>query len=220
MLNSEIIRHFTGNLLPAELKIILYGVFVTSLFFIANPVFYSIMFAVIFLLLFMIPLRILKKGWIPISIFLTFTFFSNLLFRHGKVIFTAGPLIFTAEGLTDASVKTARILFMIAGAKLLTGTTSVESLTRALGSLLKPLQHAGIPVNEFLSTMGLTIKSLPVLKEQFLSMYRERLQQGNIRGFRYRAKIMSAFLLPLFVKSIQAPEQFFEEKQGDEKQIS
>ena len=161
-------------------------------------------------------MKILKKGWIPISIFLTFTFFSNLLFRHGKVLCTAGPLIVTAEGLTDASVKTMRILFMIAGAKLLTGTTSVETLTRAFGRVLSPLQHAGIPVNEFISTMGLTLKSLPVLKEQFLTMYRERMQQGTIRGFLNRARIVSAFLLPLFVKSIQTPEQFFEENKKDE----
>lgn len=200
-----------------ELKIILYVIFIVGLFFIDNPVFYWIIFAVIFLLLFKIPMKILKKGWIPISIFLTFTFFSNLLFRHGKVLCTAGPLIITAEGLTDASVKTMRILFMIAGAKLLTGTTSVESLARAFGRVLSPLQHAGIPVNEFISTMGLTLKSLPVLKEQFLTMYRERMQQGTIRGFRNRARVVSAFLMPLFVKSIQTPEQFFEEKQKDEK---
>ena len=105
---------------------------------------------------------------------------------------------------------------MIAGAKLLTGTTSVESLARALGRLLKPLQHAGIPVNEFISTMGLTLQSLPVLKEQFLTMYRERMQQGTVRGFRNRARVVSAFLMPLFVKSIQTPEQFFEKKKKDE----
>jgi len=203
-------------LLP-ELKIILYVIFVVGLFFIDDPVYYWIIFAIIFPLLFKIPMKILKKGWIPISIFLTFTFFSNLLFRHGKVLYTAGPLIVTAEGLTDASIKTMRILFMIAGAKLLTGTTSVESLTRAFGRVLKPLQHAGIPVNEFISTMGLTLKSIPVLKEQFLTMYRERVQQGTIHGFVNRARIVSAFLLPLFVKSIQTPEQFFEENKKDEK---
>jgi energy-coupling factor transport system permease protein len=192
-------------------------IFVVGLFSIDNPVFYWIIFAVIFLLLFKIPMKILKKGWIPITIFLTFTFFSNLLFRPGKVLCTAGPLIITAEGLTDASVKTMRILFMIAGAKLLTGTTSVESLAGAFGRLLKPLQHAGIPVNEFISTMGLTLKSLPVLKEQFLTMYRERMQQGTIRGFRNRARVVSAFLMPLFVKSIQTPEQFFEENKKDER---
>lgn len=199
-----------------ELKIILYVIFVAGLFFIDNPVFYWIIFAVICLLLFTIPMKILKKGWIPISLFLTFTFFSNLLFRHGKVLCTAGPLVVTSEGLTDASVKTIRILFMIAGAKLMTGTTSVESLARAFGRLLKPLQHAGIPVNEFISTMGLTLKSLPVIREQFLTMYRVRMQQGTIRGFRNRARVVSAFLMPLFVKSIQTPEQFFEKKKKDE----
>jgi energy-coupling factor transport system permease protein len=202
-------------LLP-ELKIILYVIFVAGLFFLDNPVFYWIIFAVICLLLFTIPMKILKKGWIPISLFLTFTFFSNLLFRHGKVLCTAGPLIVTSEGLTDASVKTIKILFMIAGAKLMTGTTSVESLARAFGRLLKPLQHAGIPVNEFISTMGLTLKSLPVIREQFLTMYRVRMQQGTIRGFRNRARVVSAFLMPLFVKSIQTPEQFFEKKKKDE----
>jgi energy-coupling factor transport system permease protein len=191
-------------------------IFVAGLFFLDNPVFYWIIFAVICLLLFTIPMKILKKGWIPISLFLTFTFFSNLLFRHGKVLCTAGPLIVTSEGLSDASVKTIRILFMIAGAKLMTGTTSVESLARAFGRLLKPLQHAGIPVNEFISTMGLTLKSLPVIREQFLTMYRVRMQQGTIRGFRNRARVVSAFLMPLFVKSIQTPEQFFEKKKKDE----
>jgi energy-coupling factor transport system permease protein len=191
-------------------------IFVAGLFFLDNPVFYWIIFAVICLLLFTIPMKILKKGWIPISLFLTFTFFSNLLFRHGKVLCTAGPLIVTSEGLTDASVKTIKILFMIAGAKLMTGTTSVESLARAFGRLLKPLQHAGIPVNEFISTMGLTLKSLPVIREQFLTMYRVRMQQGSIRGFRNRARVVSAFLMPLFVKSIQTPEQFFEKKKKDE----
>jgi hypothetical protein len=55
-----------------------------------------------------------------------------------------------------------------------------------------------------------------VLREQFLTMYRERMQQGTIRGFLNRARIVSAFLLPLFVKSIQTPEQFFEENKKDE----
>jgi energy-coupling factor transport system permease protein len=200
-----------------ELKIIFYVIFVVVLFFIDKPVFHLIIFAVLFFLLFKIPIKILKKGWIPISIFLTFTFFSNLLFRHGKVLFTAGPLIVTAEGLTDASVKTMRILFMIAGAKLLTGTTSVETLSRAFGRVLSPLQHAGIPVNEFISTMGLTLNSLPVLKEQFLTMYRERMQQETIRGFLNRARVVSGFLVPLFVKSIQTPEQFFEKIKKDER---
>jgi len=195
--------------LPPELKIILYLFFVASLFFIDTLIFYGCASVIILVLLFTIPLRFIKKGWIPILILLTFTFFSNLLFRHGKVLFTAGPLIITGEALTDASVKTMRIVFMIAGAKLLTGTTSAESLMRAFGRILKPLQHVGIPVDEFVSTMGLTIQSLPVLKEQFLAMYGERMRQGRICGFWNSARVVMGLIMPLFVKSLQAPEQFF-----------
>jgi energy-coupling factor transport system permease protein len=206
--------------LPPELKIILYLCFVVSLFFIDSLIFYSCTSVIIFMLLCTIPGRFIKKGWVPILVLLAFTFLSNLLFRHGKVLFVAGPLIITTEALTDASVKTTRILFMIAGAKLLTGTTSAESLMRAFGRILKPLQHVGIPVNEFFSTMGLTIQSLPALKDQFMSMYGERMRQGKICGFWNCARVATGLIIPLFVKGLQAPEQFFADSKKDEKSMT
>jgi energy-coupling factor transport system permease protein len=99
---------------------------------------------------------------------------------------------------------------MIAGAKILVATTQIELLVGGFGKLLKPLERLGIPVVEFFSTMGLTMKSLPILKEQVAEMYREKIKEGNITGFWARARIVSMLLLPLFVKSIQSPENFFE----------
>ncbi len=55
---------------------------------------------------------------------------------------------------------------MIAGAKILTATTTTESLINAFGKILKPLERLGVPVNEFFSTMGLSIRSLPRIKDQ------------------------------------------------------
>lgn len=106
---------------------------------------------------------------------------------------------------------------MIAGAKILTATTGMESLLHALGKILKPLNYLGVPVNEFLSTMLLTTKSLPKLKEQIVNNYREKMHNGNIRGFWNRVKIISAFLLPLFVKSIRSPKNVFESNAQDER---
>lgn len=193
------------------LKIIAYLLFVICIFLIDNLLLIGMIFLITFFILLCItPVKIIVRGWIPIIVLLMFTFISNLLFRHGEVIFLAGPLVVTSEGLTDASVKTARILLMIAGAKLMTSTTSPESLVRAFGRILKPLQLAGIPVNEFTSTMGLTIKSLPLLKEQFLNIYREKVLRGNVRGFWNRARIAAGLLMPLFIQSIRAPERFLE----------
>jgi len=157
-----------------------------------------------------IPLKSLKSGWIPIGLFLLFTFVSNMLFQHGKILYSAGPVIITEEGLHISLIRTMRVFFMIAGAKILVATTQIELLVGGFGKLLKPLERLGIPVVEFFSTMGLTMKSLPILKEQVAEMYREKIKEGNITGFWARARIVSMLLLPLFVKSIQSPENFFE----------
>jgi len=133
-----------------------------------------------------------------------------MIFQHGRILCSIGPIFITEEGLTIASMRTMRVFFMIAGAKILTATTSMELLVGALGNILKPLGHLGIPVVDFFSTMGLTMKSLPRLKDQVREAYKEKVKEGNARGFWGRIKLISMLLMPLFVKSIQSPEGFFE----------
>jgi len=172
---------------------------------------YLVIFAGISVLLFRIPLKSLKSGWIPISLFLLFTFISNLLFQHGKIVYSVGPVTITKEGLTLASIRTMRVFFMIAGAKILTATTPVESLVDGMGKILRPFEKFGIPVSDFISTMALTMKTLPRLKDHIGEIYREKKKEGKIRGFWDKAKLISIIMMPLFVKSIQSPESFFEQ---------
>jgi energy-coupling factor transport system permease protein len=197
-------------LLP-EIKILFYIAFIVGLFFIKNVLFAFGIFILMAMLLARVPIPSLIRGWIPITIFLFFTFFSNLLFQHGRILFQAGSLFVTEEGLTAASLRTIRIFCMIAGAKILTATTGIEPLISAFAKLLKPFERLGVPVEEFFSTMGLTMKSLPLLKEQVVREYRTTVKDRKITGFRNRAKVISSFLMPLFVKSIRSPETFLNE---------
>ena len=205
------------NLLSPEIKIILYIVFIVCLLLIKDVAFYLFIFVAISIFLFRIPFKSLKSGWIPISLFLLFTFISNILFQHGRILYSAGPLFITEEGLNIAVIRTMRVFFMIAGARIITATTQIESLIGAFGKILKPLERLGIPVVEFFSTMGLTMKSLPKLKDQIAANYREKVKEGNIKGFWNRAKVVSMFLVPLMIKSIQSPEIFFEQDSRQEK---
>jgi energy-coupling factor transport system permease protein len=200
-----------------EIKIFLYIFFVVCLFFIKDLTVYAVIFIVILPLLFRIPFKSLKSGWIPISLFLLFTFVSNALFQPGRIRFGSGPLVITAEGLDIASVRTLRVLFMIAGAKILTSTTEFGMLANALERIFSPLERLGVPVHEFFSAMGLTMRSLPALKEQMVREYREKVKGGDIRGFLNRARAVSMFLIPLFVRSMQSPESFFDDEAGDER---
>jgi len=202
-------------LLP-EIKILFYIAFIVGLFFIKNLLFAFGIFILMVIFLARIPISSLIRGWIPITIFLFFTFCSNLLFQHGRILFQAGPFFVTEEGLTAALLRTIRIFCMIAGAKILTATTGIEPLISAFGKLLKPFERLGIPVEEFFSTMGLAMKSLPRLKEQVVREYRTTVKDRKITGFRNRAKVISSFLMPLFVKSIRSPETFLNEGVSNE----
>jgi energy-coupling factor transport system permease protein len=169
------------------------------------------------MLLLRIPWKSLMSGWIPITIFLIFTFTGNALFQQGRIIFNAGPVVLTDEGLSIAYMRTMRLFFMITGAKILTATTKIELLITACGNLLKPLEFLRVPVREFFSIMALTVKSLPELKNEIIGTYREQRKDAGITGFWNRAKLISLFLMPLFVKTIQSPERFFKEDAKNEK---
>ena len=165
-----------------EIKILFYIAFILGLFFIKNLLFSFGIFILMAILLARIPISSLIRGWIPITIFLFFTFFSNLFFQHGRILFQAGPLFVTEEGLTAALLRTIRIFCMIAGAKILTATTGIEPLISAFAKLLRPFERMGVPVEEFFSTMGLTMKSLPRLKEQVLREYRTTVKDRKDNG--------------------------------------
>lgn len=190
--------------------IVFYVVFIVSLFFVQNVYLHIFAASVVFLsVLAALPLRKAKSGLLPILLFLVFTFGGNLFFHSGRVLYSIGSLLVTDEGLRLAGVRTLRVFSMIFAAKLLTSTFSIDKLIHALEGMLRPLERTGIPVRDFFSVTGLTLKSFPALMTYLLKEYREHMKNDEGRGFRRRLRHMVSFLMPVFVKSIQSPESFF-----------
>jgi energy-coupling factor transport system permease protein len=206
------------TLLP-EIKILFYLFFVLLVSTVSNLHIYAVIFFALCVSIFFlkVPFRAVKSGWIPISIFLFFTFISNALNQHGKILFSSGPVIITDEGLNIAAIRTLRVLYLITGAKILIATSKAEEIINGLWRLLGPLERLGLPVKDYFHTMGLTLKCFPILKNLLYENYREQITSANIRGVWNRAKVVSAFLLPIFVQSIQNPEKFFIEPGPGEK---
>ena len=196
--------------IKAEARIVLYVLFVIFLFVVSNLTVYLAVMAVLFLLLLRLPFRKVRAGWIPISIFLSYTFISNVVGRPGKIVFSWGPVSLTEAGLHIGAIRTLRVLFMIAGAKIMMASARSEETIEGLGRLLGPLEKTGLPIKDFFETMGLTVKCFPVLKDMAFDTYRKNMEAADARGFWGRAKVISAFLLPMFVESLQSPEAFFE----------
>lgn len=206
------------TLLP-EIKILFYLFFVLLVSTVSSLKLYAVIFFILCLSIFFlkVPFRTVRSGWIPISIFLLFTFISNVLNQHGKIVFSTGSVIITEEGLNIAAVRTLRVLYMIAGAKILMATSKTEEIIHGLRRLLSPFERLGLPVEDYFHTMGLTLKCFPILKNLLYENYREQITSANINGIWNRAKVVSMFLLPMFVESIQNPEKFFIEPEPGEK---
>jgi energy-coupling factor transport system permease protein len=204
--------------LKPEAKISLYILFVFSLFLLKNLSVYLAVFCLLCLLSLKVPFRRLKAGWVPIVVFLLFTFVSNVVSRPGRIVWGSGLLAITDIGIRIASVRTLRILFMIMGVKIMMASSGPEEIVSALGRIFGPFEKIGLPVGDFFNTMGLTIQCFPALKNMATDTYREKVKAAELTGFWDRARVISSFLLPMFVNSIRTPEIFFEKTETGEKQ--
>ena len=192
------------------LIIFLYVLFVTTLFIIQDIVLHGIIALTVFCIaVIVLPLKRLKGGLVPITLFLLFTFAGNLFFQPGRILYDSDLLSVTDEGLLLAGVRTLRVFSMIFAAKILTGILSMDEMIHSLETILKPLETIGLPVKDFFCVMGLTLKAFPLLMNHLLKTYREEIRDQDIHGFRRRMRHMVSFLLPVFVESVRSPEAFF-----------
>ena len=99
-----------------------------------------------------------------------------------------------------------RILALIAGASLLTYTTSPIELTDAIESLLKPLKYIRFPVHELAMMMTIALRFIPTLIEEtdkIMSAQKARgadFESGNLIQ---RAKALVPILIPLFISAFR-----------------
>lgn len=192
-----------------EFRIVSYLFFIISLFLLPDLSFYAGLLLILLLCLLSVPFKTLKAGWIPISMFLTFTFVSNAIHHSGRIIFSVGPVLLTQEGLNLAAMRTLRVFLMIGGVKFLMAKTGTDQLVRAMANLLGPFERFGLPVKDFFQTVGFTLKCFPILKDAIARHYKKSIQKDEDQNILGKARLIALFMLPLFVESINSPEHFF-----------
>ncbi len=160
------------------------------------------------------PDRKFRSGLIPITIFLSITFVSNLMFKNGRIIFNYLAIEITQEGLYNAAVITIKVFLMVIGAKLMMYGISVEELIGAVGRLLRPLRILKIPVDEFTELMLLTLKAFPLLKDELKEGYTQKitersLMENKANDLLGKAAAASSLFLPMLINILINPERFF-----------
>lgn len=161
-----------------------------------------ILLGVVLIFTLKVPLSILKRGLLPITFFLAFTFFSNAFFQTGRVVYEIFGLAITEEGLRRGGHLTLRLFTLILGAKVLTATTTAEDLVKGITGLLGPVGRFNA-VREFISTMSLTIRFLPIIYNEAHALYRETVKNSPEATFTDKIKLSASLLTPLFERSMK-----------------
>jgi energy-coupling factor transport system permease protein len=156
---------------------------------------------------------VLKRGLTPVTLFLIFTFISNVLFQEGRVAAEFLGLRLTDEGLMRGGQLTLRLFILILGAKVLTATTGAEELVTGMGGLLGPVGRLEY-VKELINTMSLTLRILPIIYDEAMELYKD-VKNSDGRGLRDRMKLAVELLTTLFERSLKKAREMSENDRGE-----
>lgn len=165
-----------------------------------------ILLCLVLIFAFRVPLSTLKRGMLPIAFFLAFTFLSNIFFQEGRVIYEVIGLTITEEGLRRGGHLTLRLFTLILGAKVLVATTTAEDLVKGMTVLLGPVGRFNV-VREFIFTMSLTFRFLPVIWDEAQSLYREAVSTSPEATFTDKIKLSVSLIAPLFERSMKKAKE-------------
>lgn len=186
-------------------KIILYVFLIITVYISTSDTINLLLLGCVTGLAFKVPFSTLKRGVVPIGLFLTFTFISSILFQEGKIIYNIFGLRVAEEGLITGGRLTLRLVILILGAKILTATTKAEDLVAGMAGLLGPVGRTGF-VKELILTMSLTLRLLPIVYNEAMELYKD-VKNSEGTSITGKVRLAVSLLTPLFERSLQKAKE-------------
>ena len=205
--------HSPVHRMDPRMKLILTIFYIVILFVVSNP--FGFIPAVLFLGfaygVSKIPIKMIAKSIKPILPIIIFTGVLNLLFIDGEnVLFAAGPIHITVQGIYTSLKMALRLVLLIAGTSLMTYTTSPISLTDAIEQLLSPLKKVHFPAHELAMMMSIALRFIPTLVEEtdkIRSAQKARGAAMESGGLIQSAKALIPIMIPLFISAFRRAEE-------------
>lgn len=154
------------------------------------------------------PVRSLLRGLAPLAWVIPFTVIANAL-APGAGELVVGWVSFSFEGLMRGLFLASRIVLLIVGTSVVTLTTSPVALSDAAASLMRPLRHLRVPVDDIAMMLSIALRFIPVIAEEADKIVTAQ----TARGARFaeggpiaRAKAWGPVLVPLFVRMFRRAE--------------
>ena len=165
------------------------------------------MYLILELVLSKISLRYIVNSLKPIRFLLILMFLLNLFFTKGEHVWLdLGFWKLTGEAVLQSFFLSIRIVLLVAGASMLTLTTSPIALTDGLEKLLSPLKFLHFPVHELAMMMTIALRFVPTLIDESEKIRNAQMSRGadfESGNIFKRVKSMIPILIPLFVSSFR-----------------
>lgn len=161
-----------------------------------------------------LPLGPLARGWRSVLPFLLILALLQVIFSVNKqatVLFYIGPLAVTLENLWAGLALILRFSAYIALLGLAASSISEAELTRGLDALLHPLAAIGIPVQDFVLALQITLRFFPLLAQSAERIAKAQAARGadwQPAGWNLFRRIRQIIpvIVPLFVSSLRRSE--------------
>jgi energy-coupling factor transport system permease protein len=194
--------------LDPRVKLVATICFIISLFVAKSWVGYVLAaaFLVAMIKLSNVPFKFMVKGMKTIVFIMMFTVVFNLFLTPGETLVSIWKLSITKEGLELAVMMAIRLSFLIIGSSVMTLTTTPNSLTDGMESLMNPLKVFKVPVHEVAMMMSIALRFIPILLEETDKIMKAQLARGadfESGNLIKRAKAMVPILVPLFISAFR-----------------
>jgi len=194
--------------LDPRVKLVGTLVYIISLFVVDSFTGYILagIFLVCMIRLSNVPVGFIVRGMRAILILLLITMSFNLFLTPGEVIFRAGFLKITKQGLSFAVKMAIRLSLLVIGSSLMTLTTTPNQLTDAIESLLGPMKRFPVPVHEIAMMMSIALRFIPILMEETDKIMKAQIARGadfESKNLIKKMKSLVPLLVPLFISAFR-----------------
>ena len=198
--------------LDARTKILATMGFITVIFLVNKIAAYTLVFLFLMLVVALgrISLKHLIKSLKPVVLIIVFTAVINMLMTPGDILYQFYFIKITSQGINMALFMSIRLVLLIAGASIMTLTTSPIALTDGLEKLLSPGKKIGLPAHELAMMMTIALRFIPTLLEETDKIMKAQMargadfESGNVMA---RARSLVPLLVPLFVGAFRRADE-------------
>ncbi|MBE7057336.1 MAG: energy-coupling factor transporter transmembrane protein EcfT [Ruminococcaceae bacterium] len=193
-------------------KLVMTVLYMVAVMFIDTFLGYGVatLFLIISVIASRIPVKMVLKSLKPLVFIVAFTVLLNIFFQKGETLLLSVWIIeIYLEGILFAVKMAIRIIILVAGASLLTFTTSSISLTDGLERLMSPLAVIRFPAHDIAMMMSIALRFIPTFTEETDRIMKAQSSRGaefDTGSFMQKIKSFIPVIIPLIISAFRRAE--------------